>query len=75
MNIARALVARPSIILADEPTGNLDPELAFEIMRLFTQFNAAGVTMLIASHALDLIDAFDAPRLMLRDGRLSTEGM
>ncbi len=75
VNIARALVARPSIILADEPTGNLDPELAFEIMRLFTQFNAAGVTMLIASHALDLIDAFDAPRLMLRDGRLSTEGM
>lgn len=75
VNIARALVARPSIILADEPTGNLDPELAFEIMRLFMQFNAAGVTMLIATHALDLIDSFDAPRLLLRDGRLSTEGL
>jgi len=75
VNIARALVARPSIILADEPTGNLDPELAFEIMRLFMQFNAAGVTMLIATHALDLIDAFDAPRLLLRDGRLTTEGL
>jgi cell division transport system ATP-binding protein len=73
VNIARALVAKPSIILADEPTGNLDPELAFEIMRLFTQFNAAGVTMLIASHALGLIDQFDAPRLMLRDGRLQME--
>ena len=75
VNIARALVARPSIILADEPTGNLDPELAFEIMRLFMQFNAAGVTMLIATHALDLIEAFDAPRLLLRDGRLTTEGL
>ncbi|MEF3192711.1 MAG: cell division ATP-binding protein FtsE [Halothiobacillaceae bacterium] len=74
VNIARALVAKPSIILADEPTGNLDPELALEIMRLFTQFNAAGVTMLIATHALDLIDQFDAPRLMLRDGRLHMEG-
>jgi ABC-type ATPase involved in cell division len=39
------------------------------------QFNAAGVTMLIATHALDLIDAFDAPRLLLRDGRLTTEGL
>jgi cell division transport system ATP-binding protein len=75
VNIARALVARPSIILADEPTGNLDPELAFEIMRLFMQFNAAGVTMLIATHALDLIDSFDAPRLLLRDGYLSAEGL
>jgi cell division transport system ATP-binding protein len=73
VNIARALVAKPSIILADEPTGNLDPELAFEIMRLFTQFNAAGVTMLIATHALELINHFDAPRLMLREGRLRME--
>ncbi|MDM7323363.1 MAG: ATP-binding cassette domain-containing protein, partial [Gammaproteobacteria bacterium] len=73
VNIARALVAKPSIILADEPTGNLDPELAFEIMRLFTQFNAAGVTMLIATHALELIKHFDAPRLMLRGGRLRME--
>ncbi|MEO1750784.1 cell division ATP-binding protein FtsE [Thiofaba sp. EF100] len=73
VNIARALVAKPSIILADEPTGNLDPELAFEIMRLFTQFNAAGVTMLIATHALGLINQFDAPRLMLREGRLRME--
>ncbi len=73
VNIARALVAKPSIILADEPTGNLDPELALEIMRLFTQFNAAGVTMLIATHALGLIQQFDAPRLMLRDGRLRKE--
>lgn len=73
VNIARALVAKPSIILADEPTGNLDPELALEIMRLFTQFNAAGVTMLIATHALELINQFDAPRLMLRDGRLRME--
>jgi len=73
VNIARALVAKPSIILADEPTGNLDPELALEIMRLFTQFNAAGVTMLIATHALGLIRQFDAPRLRLHDGRLSLE--
>ncbi|MEW6445289.1 MAG: cell division ATP-binding protein FtsE [Pseudomonadota bacterium] len=70
VNIARALVAKPAIILADEPTGNLDPALAFDTMRLFTQFNAAGVTMLIATHATSLIRQFDIPRLVLHDGRL-----
>jgi cell division transport system ATP-binding protein len=73
VNIARALVAKPSIVLADEPTGNLDPELALDIMRIFTEFNAAGVTMLIATHALGLISQFDAPRLTLREGRLHME--
>lgn len=73
INIARALVAKPSIILADEPTGNLDPLLAYDIIKLFTRFNAAGVTMLIATHSLMLIERFDAPRLSLKDGRLVQE--
>lgn len=55
VGIARAVVNRPQILLADEPTGNLDPDLAAEIMTLFEQFNQVGVSMLIASHDLSLI--------------------
>lgn len=72
VNIARALVNRPSIILADEPTGNLDPELSMEIFRHFFDFQAVGVTILIASHDLDLIEQFSAPRLELAHGRLAS---
>lgn len=55
VGIARAVVNKPPILLADEPTGNLDPELSEEIMKLFSDFNSVGVTVLIASHDLDLI--------------------
>lgn len=55
VGIARAVVNRPAILLADEPTGNLDPDLSREVMRLFERFQQVGVTVLIASHHLDLI--------------------
>ena len=55
VGLARAVVNRPALILADEPTGNLDPQLAGEIMQLFEKFNQIGVTVLVASHDLDLV--------------------
>lgn len=74
VGIARAIVSRPSIILADEPTGNLDPELSKEIMQLFTQFNQLGVTILIATHDVNLIKELPYRILTLNDGRLINNG-
>lgn len=70
VGIARAVVTRPPILLADEPTGNLDPALSEEIMRLFGQFNRVGMTTLIATHDLVLIDRMQERNLVLKDGRL-----
>lgn len=70
VGIARAVVNKPPILLADEPTGNLDPALAKEIMRLFVQFNQVGVTVLIASHALSLIKSLGHRTLILQQGNL-----
>ncbi|HHB93091.1 MAG TPA: cell division ATP-binding protein FtsE [Thioploca sp.] len=70
VGIARAVVNKPPIILADEPTGNLDPALAKEIMNLFLQFNQVGVTVLIASHALGLIKSMGHRTLILQQGNL-----
>lgn len=70
VGIARAVVGRPKILLADEPTGNLDPQLSAEIMQLFEAFNQVGVTILIASHDLVLISRLHHRILTLRDGRL-----
>ena len=70
VGIARAVVNKPAILLADEPTGNLDPELSAEIMRLFQQFNAVGVTVLIATHDLGLIARLPHRLLSLREGKL-----
>ncbi len=70
VGIARAVVNKPPILLADEPTGNLDPELSREIMDLFYQFNQVGVTILIASHDLALIDQMGCRVLKLHQGRL-----
>ena len=69
VGIARAIVSRPPILLADEPTGNLDPDLSREIMQLFEQFNRVGVTTVIASHDLPLIDALGHRRIHLGDRR------
>ena len=70
VGIARAVVGRPKILLADEPTGNLDPALSAEIMRLFEDFNRVGVTVLIASHDLALISRLHHRILTLREGQL-----
>ncbi|MXX99120.1 MAG: cell division ATP-binding protein FtsE [Gammaproteobacteria bacterium] len=70
VGIARAIVNRPLILLADEPTGNLDPTLSAEIMRLFAEFNGVGVTVLIASHDLPLIEQFNYRIIHLRHGEI-----
>lgn len=72
VGIARAVVARPKILLADEPTGNLDAQMSTEIMQLLMQFNASGVTVLIATHDEGLLNTFKFPRLVLRHGQLQT---
>ena len=74
VGIARAVVNKPSLLLADEPTGNLDAELSSEIMNLFLQFNQVGVTVLIATHDIPLIQQFNKRIINLSHGRLS-EGM
>ncbi len=68
IGIARAIVHKPQLLLADEPTGNLDPKLSVEIMRLFQQFNQVGTTVLIASHDLGLIGRLPHRVLTLQQG-------
>jgi cell division transport system ATP-binding protein len=68
--IARAVVARPEIILADEPTGNVDPEMGARLMRLFVELNKLGATVLIASHDQNLIARSGMPVLHLEGGRI-----
>jgi len=72
VGIARAVVNKPPLLLADEPTGNLDPELSQEIMNLFSQFNQVGVSLLIATHDLDLVQRMGKRELILRQGRLAS---
>jgi len=73
VGIARAVVNKPALLLADEPTGNLDPELSAEIMRLFEQFNQVGVTVMIATHDLSLIARMKHRILTLQQGRLISD--
>ncbi len=68
--IARALVSEPSLILADEPTGNLDPDLALEIMSLFKDINASGTTVLVATHDRELIRRVGRRTVTLTQGRV-----
>ena len=70
VGIARAVVNKPEILLADEPTGNLDPDLSHEIMQLFGAFNAVGVTVLIATHDLDIVKQSKQRRITLSCGQL-----
>jgi len=73
VGIARAVVNKPALLLADEPTGNLDPELSTEIMRLFEQFNQVGVTVMIATHDLSLVARLRHRILTLQQGRLISD--
>ena len=73
VGIARAVVHKPKILLADEPTGNLDPALSAEIMNLFCRFQSVGVTVLIATHDINLINRLDSRIIHLEDGRLSSD--
>jgi cell division transport system ATP-binding protein len=68
--IARAVIARPQLLLADEPTGNVDPNLAQRLLRLFIELNKSGTTVVIATHDIALMDQYDARRLVLHEGRL-----
>jgi cell division transport system ATP-binding protein len=70
VGIARAVVAKPTLLIADEPTGNLDPDLALEVMKLFKRFSEVGVTVVIASHDVHLIDQVGARRIVLSAGRI-----
>jgi len=73
VGIARAVVNKPMLLLADEPTGNLDPDLSRDIMRLFGLFNDVGVSVLIASHDIALIEQMDYPVLHLEQGQLMSD--
>jgi cell division transport system ATP-binding protein len=68
--IARAVINRPSVLLADEPTGNVDDEMAQRLMRLFVELNRLGTTTVIATHDMTLVESLDAPRLHLEAGEL-----
>jgi cell division transport system ATP-binding protein len=70
VGLARAVVSKPPILIADEPTGNLDPELSIDVMNIFRRFNEVGVTVLIASHDLYLLEHFPVRRVRLESGRV-----
>ena len=75
VGIARAVASRPDVVIADEPTGNLDPELSREIMRLLRRFNEVGVTLLIATHDLQLVEEFGHRRISLAAGQIAGDGL
>ncbi|MFO7275886.1 MAG: cell division ATP-binding protein FtsE [Pseudomonadota bacterium] len=70
VGIARAVVSKPPLLIADEPTGNLDPELSLEVMRLFKRFSDVGVTVVIATHDLNLVREFGQREIVLDNGRV-----
>lgn len=75
VGIARAIVNKPPLLLADEPTGNLDPKLSMEIIKLFEDFNQAGVSVFIATHDLGLIARMRYRTLTLKSGQMITDGL
>ena len=75
MAIARALVNNPSTIVADEPTGNLDPARSLEIMTLLERINALGTTVVVVTHEKGLVNRFDKRVVMIEDGVVVGDGM
>jgi cell division transport system ATP-binding protein len=73
VGIARAVASRPDVVIADEPTGNLDPDLSLDIMQLFERFNEVGVTLLIATHDLELIERLPHRRIRLVAGQITAD--
>ncbi|MHB1541155.1 MAG: cell division ATP-binding protein FtsE [Steroidobacteraceae bacterium] len=71
VGIARAVVGKPPLIVADEPTGNLDPDLALEVMRLFRRFSEVGVTVLVATHDVHIVREFGSREIVLTNGELT----
>lgn len=69
--IARAVIGNPDILLADEPTGNVDPELSERLLHLFEQLNKMGTTIILATHEVALLDKFGYPRMLLNEGELT----
>ncbi len=74
-SIARAVISKPELLIADEPTGNVDPEMANRLLRLFVELNRLGTTVLIASHDIALVRSLGAPVRELADGKLVDDGM
>jgi cell division transport system ATP-binding protein len=74
VGIARAVVSKPPLLIADEPTGNLDPDLALEIMRLFRRFQDVGVTVVVATHDLHIVREFGQRELMIDNGQIHGDG-
>jgi cell division transport system ATP-binding protein len=70
VGIARAVVSKPPLLIADEPTGNLDPDLALEIMRLFRRFQDVGVTVVVATHDLHLVHEFGQREIVIENGQV-----
>ena len=70
VGIARAVVSKPPLLIADEPTGNLDPDLAVEIMKLFRRFSDVGVTVVVATHDLHIVREFGARELVIENGQI-----
>lgn len=74
VGIARAVVSKPPLLIADEPTGNLDPGLALEVMKLFQRFADVGVTVVVATHDLHIVKEFGQREIVLEDGRVMSGG-
>ena len=72
--IARAVIGRPDILLADEPTGNVDPDLSLRLVRLFAELNKMGTTIILATHELPLLENFPFPRMLLDNGQVVLRG-
>ncbi len=73
--IARAVIGRPELLLADEPTGNVDPAIGNRLLRLFVELNRLGTSVILATHDYALMEQLEAPRLMLYEGRLQVSAL